>query len=111
MDSRELKAKYVFHDDYEPEYVTGTIGSILPTGELVMNFYMERFPVPYETKQTIKDTGELESQLVTIKPEPEEMKLRRTIKSGVILSQPTALSIYQWMKTKLKEMGVDESEL
>lgn len=76
-----------------------------------MNFYLERLPVPYETKQSINENGELDGNLVITKPEAEEVKLRRTIKSGVIMSTSAALGFYQWLKSKLIEMGVDKDEL
>lgn len=112
MENREIKFKYVFDDDYEPEYVTGAFGGVMPGGDLVVNFFLERLPIPYETKQAIDENGILDPNLTVVNPEPSDYnKIRRTVKNGIILNTQTALSIYRWMKDKLSEMGVDESEL
>ncbi|MFC0297755.1 hypothetical protein [Geobacillus jurassicus] len=38
--------KYLFPDDYNPVYVNGAHGGISPQGEIVVNFYFERRPLP-----------------------------------------------------------------
>lgn len=111
MEKSKIKAKYIFDDDFEPEYVTGAFGNVLPSGELVVNFYLERLPIPYETIQEIKDDGKIADELTVSNPNPSDFKLRRTIKSGVIMNQSTTLSVYRWLKAKLLDLGVDPNEL
>ena len=90
MANGELKAKYVFDDDFDPEYITGAFGGVLPSGELVVDFYLERTPIPYETVQTIDENGKMSGSLTVTAPDLEDFKLRRTIKSG-ITNQPPIL--------------------
>ncbi len=111
MGDVKMKAKYSFDDGYDPEYATGVLGGVLPSGELVVNFYLERMPIPYETEQEISDEGKISTDLVVTEGDPARLNVRRSIKSGVILSKNTTLSVYRWMRERLIEMGVGENEL
>ena len=111
MDSdKEIKAKYIFSDDYEPQYIMGVLGNIQPSGDLAAHFYFERTPIPYETSQAINEDGSIGREVKVTKPE-DYFKLRRTIKSGIIMNPTTTLNVYMWLKEKLKEMGISEDEL
>lgn len=107
----ELRAKYVFADDYEPDYITGAFGSIQPNGDLVIHFYAERIPIPYETVQSISENGMPGEEISIVKPDPSQFKLRRSIKNGAVMNKDTALGVYRWLKGQLKQMGVKEDEL
>ncbi len=109
MDNQTVKFKYIFNDDYDPEYINGAFGGLNTTGELVVNFYMDRIPIPYEVKQMINDDGTLNEEVEVTKP--DEMKIRRVVKNGVVMNKDTAVSVYLWLKNQLKEMGVDDDEL
>lgn len=109
MERSSIKFKYIFDDNYDPDYVNGAFGGVNPDGELVINFYMDRIPIPYETEHFINEDGSLGDEVVVTKP--EEMKVRRVVKNGVVLSRETAVNIYKWLKDQLIEMGVDEDEL
>lgn len=107
--SNTVRFKYVFDEEYDPEYVNGVLGGINPSGELVMNFFMDRSPVPYLQEMAVMPDGSLSNKVVA--QEPEKADIRRVVKNGVIMNASTALTIYQWMKQRLIEMGVDENEL
>ena len=109
MSDNVIKFKYVFSDDYEPDYINGAFGGVIPSGELVINFFADRPSIPYEEQFSINDDGTLgDGSEVTA---PEEFKMRRSVKSGVIMSRDTAEGIYWWLKGQLTEMGVDEDDL
>ena len=111
MDKNEVKFKYYFDDSYDPEYVNGTYGGPTPNGELVMHFFMDRFPIPYEVTQGLSSEGTPDINKVMVYPDQEEALIRRTIKTGIIMSPDTAISIYKWLKDRLCEMGVEENDL
>ena len=104
-----IKFKYAFADDYEPEYINGVHGGVSPNGELVVHFFMDRATIPNVITQAIREDGTLDGK--DIQPEPSEPMIRRTIKSGIVMSPSTALSVYQWLKQRLGEMGVDDNDL
>lgn len=97
----ELVFKHYFDDDYDPEYINGAFGGVLPTGELVVHFYMDRLPVPNETKTIFSDEGDIEDIITT---DPKEFKFRRVIKNGIIMSKDTAKSISEWLSSMLDDM-------
>ncbi len=53
----EIKFKYVFSYNYNPVYVNGAHGGISPRGELVVNFYLERPPLPNSIAHEINQNG------------------------------------------------------
>lgn len=110
MDKNEVKFKYYFDDDYDPEYVNGAYGGQTPNGELVIHFFMDRFPIPYEITQGFTEDGALDENNIQIVPSIDS-KVRRRVKTGVIMSPDTAHGIYNWLKMRLKEMGFTDDEL
>lgn len=100
---------YVFDDDYDPEYINGAFGGLNTCGELVMHFYFERHPLPYEERSEIDEEGRLTGDSNVT--DPAEFKIRRVVKAGVVINKETALSLYNWMKERLEEMGVEDDDL
>lgn len=111
MDEKKQEAifNYVFDNEYDPEYINGVYGGVNTNGELVMHFYFERWPLPYEERSEVDEEGRLTGN--TTITEPDEFKIRRAVKTGVIINKETAISVCQWMKERLKEMGVDDDDL
>ena len=109
MDNNEIIFKYIFPEDYEPEYVNGTFVTIGSSDELIMNFFMDRPPMPYEQRFTVKDDGSLGNAGEVISP--KHFKMRRNVKTGIVVSKDTALSIYHWLRDQLIEMGVEKDDL
>ena len=107
--NKEVVYKYIIPEDYEPEYINGIYGGLSPNGELVLNFFMDRFPIPLEARHAINEIGQVDNK--TIQENNEDIKIRRVIKQGVMMSPNTAVSIYHWLKERLIEMGVNEDDL
>ena len=103
----EMKFKYIFTYDYNPVYVNGAHGGVSPRGELVVNFYLERQPLPNSITHEITPSG-------TIGPETEadpsdlSRSLVRHVTNGVVLSYQTARDLHYWLGEKLKEMEAME---
>lgn len=97
----DLVFKHYFDDNYDPEYINGAFGGILPTGELVVHFYMDRLPIPNETKTIFSEDGVIEDNLTI---DPEDFKIRRVIKNGIIMSIDTAKSISDWLRGMVDDM-------
>src|SRR5665647_3901130 len=53
----ELTFKYVFNYGYNPTYVNGAQGGFSPRGEMVINFYLERQPLPDAITHEITPEG------------------------------------------------------
>jgi hypothetical protein len=102
-DKPEITFKYVFSYNYNPVYVNGAHGGISPRGELVMNFYLERPPLPNSITHEINPNGTIGNETAQ---EPEDYKnsLVRFISDGVILNYDSARNIHYWLGERLKEM-------
>ena len=57
----------------------------------------------------VRESGRLVGELNVT--DPAEFKIRRAVKTGVILNKETALSFYDWMRERLQEMGVEDDDL
>ena len=99
----ELKFKYVFSSDYNPVYVNGAHGGVTPRGELIVNFYLERQPLPDSITHEIAPNGTIGPE-VAAAPADLGSSLVRAVSSGVVLSHQTAKDVHYWLGEKIKEM-------
>lgn len=99
----ELTFKYIFNYAYNPVYVNGAHGGISPRGELVMNFYLERPPLPEEIKHAINPNGTI-GDITSEEPHDLSSSMVRYIDNGVILNYESARNIHYWIGERLKEM-------
>ena len=99
----ELTFKYVFNYSYNPTYVNGAHGGLSPRGELIMNFYLERLPLPASMTHEINPNGTIGNQVAE---EPADLKssMVRFVDSGVILNYESARNIHAWLGERLQEM-------
>ena len=103
----QFKFKYVFTYDYNPVYVNGAHGGVTPRGELVINFYQERQPLPNSITQEVNPNGTIGAE-VAVEPEDLNRSLVRFVSNGVVLSHNTARELHYWLGEKLKEMEAVE---
>lgn len=101
-DRSDIRFKYLFDDCYDPQYVNGLYGGINPTGELVIHFFLERIPLPYEESVNLDENGDSYGETSIVSP--EEYKFIRSIKSGIILNKKTAQSLVDWLQDVIPEM-------
>jgi len=99
----EVRFKYIFPDDYNPVYVNGAYGGAGPRGELAINFYLERAPVPYTEFRDVSPQGVVDPKF-TLEPNDLGNIVIRYISSGVIMNLDTAKSVYTWLGEHIKRM-------
>jgi hypothetical protein len=103
----EIKFKYVFSYNYNPVYVNGAHGGVSPRGELVVNFYLERPPLPNAITHEINPNGTIGNET---EQDPEDYKnsFVRFVSDGIILNYDSARNIHQWLGDRIKEMEAVE---
>lgn len=103
----EMTFKYIFTYDYNPVYVNGAHGGISPRGELVINFYLERQPLPNSISHEITPAGTIgpESE---VEPSDLGRSLVRQVINGVVINHQTARELHFWLGEKLKELDAME---
>jgi hypothetical protein len=99
--------KYIFNYAYNPVYVNGAHGGISPRGELVMNFYLERPPLPDEITHELNPNGTI-GDVVAEAPDNLKNSMVRFIDNGVILNYESARNIHFWLGERLKELEAIE---
>ncbi|MCM2357859.1 MAG: hypothetical protein NDI77_06900 [Geobacteraceae bacterium] len=103
----QFKFKYIFTYDYNPVYVNGAHGGVTPRGELVVNFYQERQPLPNSITQEVNPNGTIGSE-VAVEPEDLNRSLVRFVSNGVVVTYQTARELHYWLGEKIKEMETME---
>ena len=99
----EMTFKYIFTYDYNPVYVNGAHGGVSPRGELVMNFYLERQPLPNAITHEITPAGGIGPE-TEMDPADLTHSVVRHVTNGVVLNYGTARELHYWLGEKLKEM-------
>ena len=103
----EINFKYIFNYGYNPVYVNGAHGGISPRGELIMNFYLERQPLPNSISHEINSNGTIGNP-TSEEPEDLQNSMVRFIDTGIILNYESARNLHFWMGERLKEMEAIE---
>jgi hypothetical protein len=99
----ELTFKYVFNYGYNPSYVNGAQGGFSPRGEMVINFYLERQPLPEAISHEITPEGAIGRE-VSVEPKDLAASMVRYIDTGVVMSYDNAKAFHAWMGDKLREV-------
>jgi hypothetical protein len=99
----EMTFKYIFTYDYNPVYINGAHGGISPRGELVMNFYLERQPLPNSISHEITPAGSIGPE-TEVEPSDLGRSLVRQVTNGVVVNYQTARELHYWLGEKVKEM-------
>ena len=76
------------------------MGGITPKGEINMNFFLERVPLPKSVFHEIRDGSIVGPE---IRRDPDEKLLIRYVTTGVVLNYGDAKSIHEWLGSRLKE--------
>lgn len=92
----EIKFKYIFKEDFNPKYINGVQGGINHSGEIIINFFFERPPLPITEAYTLKENNS-ELNLVASKPDDMNNSFVRVVENGVILNYQSAKELYNWL--------------
>lgn len=102
-EERQIRFKYVFSENYNPVYCNGAFGGVSAQGEIVVNFFLERMPIPNSVSNSINPDGTL-GGIVGIDPENLNDTVIRYISTGIVLNEENAKSIYEWLGNQIQEL-------
>lgn len=103
MKNIPINFKYKFADDYNPFYANGAYGGVNPRGELVVNFYFERNPIPYQETNELNEDGEFVGE-PKLDPEDHHTNVIRYVSTGVVMNLDSAKSLYQWLGQHIEQL-------
>lgn len=101
MGDKTVRMRYIFKEDYNPEYITGTYGGLTPAGDLVANFFFERMAIPREITYELADSGGLGE---VRERNPDDFVMVRYIQNGIIMNKETAVFIRDWLNIQIAQM-------
>ena len=101
MNNKSIKYIYKFAENYNPIYSNGAYGGGTPNGEIIINFYLERQPIPYSEIRQIDETGQLSDEVI-LEPAGHDINVVRYVSTGVVLSLEKAKSIHEWLGHHIK---------
>lgn len=102
-EQKQVQFQYIFPEEYNPIYCNGAYGGVASQGEIIINFYLERMPIPQQLIHNINPDGSL-SEIVQTEPKDLGQKIIRYVSSGVVLNEASARSIYDWLGKQLNEL-------
>jgi hypothetical protein len=98
--NQKITFKYIFADDYNPVFANGAWGGVNPSGEITINFYLERAGLPISETHQVDEKGVLGKVL---EREPQEQVIVRYVENGIVLNIEGAKIINNWLGQKIKE--------
>lgn len=90
---------YELSADYKIYAINGIFGGVTPKGEVMMNLFYERQPIPKKSTYNIKKDG-------TIGDETDRIvgkSFVRSIPLGVSMTIDTAKALRQWLDDKIEQ--------
>jgi len=97
----QLTFKYIFDDHYNPTFANGVYGGVTPSGELVVNFYLERHALPDRVTHQLTPDGTLGDEIER-KPDDHPESLVRFVSSGVVLTLDGARAVHAWLQEQIQ---------
>ena len=94
MSDDSITFKYKFDDLYQPQYANGCVGGINFKGEILLNFYTERMPIPNSETYKLNEDGTIGDKITS---NPDQRIVVRTISSGVVMTKEQAKEFYEWL--------------
>lgn len=94
MAEPKVRFKYIYPDDYNTPYCNGAWGGVTPKGEIVMNLFTERLPIPQEQIHPLLETGRLGDPE---KDDDDHVTIIRYITGGAIMNLQSAKDLHEWL--------------
>lgn len=96
----EMTFHYIKSNYHRVIHVDGAHGSASPHGEINLNLYSERFPIPQESTHTLSPEGVIGKELLAVRG---KSGIIREVEASAVLSIQTAESLIVWLAEKVKE--------
>lgn len=92
---------YIKASDYKVHEVHGGIGGMNAHGQIIMNLYFERGPIPRNATYKINENGQLEADPIDLDTKEGAV---RDILFGLALSPENAKSLAKWLNNQADQM-------
>jgi len=108
LDKKQISFDLIKGNFFRVVPVDGIFGGIGPRGQMRMNFFSERWPIPKRMVCEITENGELKEEIYELREARDAVV--REIEVEVVMDLATAKGIADWMHNTLKQVGEEEAE-
>jgi len=101
MDKKsQIQFHYVKSNTFKTSHADGIFGGITPRGEININFFAERFPIPQITTHEVLDELNVGKEIA------RESKdgIIRELECGITINVDNAKIISAWLSQKIQEI-------
>lgn len=109
LEINKVNFRYKFAPDYNPTYANGAHGGISTLGEIILNFYLERQPLPICETHLIEGDSLGPVHARTPAPVPGEIEAIRYVSHGVVLTPEVAIRIRDFLDRQISELQQREA--
>lgn len=101
--SKRLRFEWHYPEDFSHKPVSGIYGGLLPSGDLLLEFFLERMAPPdYEIR-------EISEANPAGKPvEFAEQKVVRTVQCGMVANLQSVRSFHEWLGHTLRQIDAQK---
>jgi len=92
--------RYKHLSNYRTYHVDGVFGGFNAQGNLILELFTEKNPLPKFIVQELTEKGEIGKE---IKRDRVETGVIRQIECGLSMDMPTGIAIRNWLDSKIKE--------
>lgn len=102
-DNKKVHFNYLVDDNFNTSYADGFYGGPTPQGNISLNFFFERKPLPTRQEYYLDDDGHI-ADLAASEPDPTRLDFDRVLTTGITISKETAELMRDWLDDCLKRM-------
>ena len=107
-ENKKVEFKYKISPEYKVFSISGFQGTLTPTGDLVINCYKERHPLPDREVFEIKENGQL--QFVSREPAVSNTIIRE-VPFAFSINPMQARAFARWLESKADEFEKRASQM
>lgn len=97
----EVTFQYKVSDNYAVYSADGAHGGLNAKGDIIINFFSERQPIPRREKYKVEKDGSLNPQPIEVEATTD---IIRNVNFGVALKPDVARSVANWLLEKASEL-------
>lgn len=96
---------YIKSNFFRVIHADGAVGGLTPTGNIQLNFWSQRRPIPKQVSHPIhQDDAGNEHLGEEIKREQRDAVVRE-VESGIVMDLGTAIAIRDWLQRQIQELA------
>ncbi|MBI1901160.1 MAG: hypothetical protein HYS13_08630 [Planctomycetia bacterium] len=105
---RQLRTDYIKSNFFRVIYADGVYGGLTPKGDIHIDFFNERQPIPQQTTYEVTGEGRLGDEIKQERKSREAMV--REVEVGVVINTDLAKALVDWLQKKIEEKEKKDKE-